>query len=45
MNALKERAHQRHISFPKPKSEKDTKVENYFYKNLENQIYEQIARN
>ena len=45
MDDLKRRATLRNISFSKPKSEEDTKVENDFFKIVENQIYKQIVRN
>ena len=46
LDELKKRANKRSVSFPSnPKSENDTKVENDFFKMVENQIYKQIARN
>ena len=46
LDELKKRANKRNISFSsKPKSDDDTKVENDFFKTMEHQIYEQIARN
>ena len=46
LDELKKRAYKRSISFSsKPKSENDTRVENDFFKTMENQIYKQIARN
>ena len=46
LEELKKRAIKRSISFSsKPKTENDTKVENDFFKTVENQIYTQIARN
>lgn len=46
LDELKKRANKRSISFSsKPKLEKDTEVENDFFKTMENQIYEQIVRN
>ena len=46
LDELKKRAYKRNISFSsKPKSEDDTRVENDFFKTMENQIYKQIARN
>ena len=46
LDELKKRANKRSISFSsKPKSENDTKVENDFFKTMENQIYKQIAMN
>ena len=46
LDELKKRAYKRNISFSsKPKSEDDTRVENYFFKTMENQIYKQIVSN
>ena len=46
LDELKKRAYKRNISFSsKPKSEDDTRVENDFFKTMENQIYKQIVRN
>lgn len=46
LDELKKRANKRSISFSsKPKTENDTKVENDFFKTMENQIYKQIVRN
>ena len=46
LDELRKRSNKRSISFSsKPKSEKDTRVENDFFKTIENQIYKQIARN
>ena len=46
LDELKKRAYKRNISFSyKPKSEDDIRVENDFFKTMENQIYKQIARN
>lgn len=46
LDELKKRANKRSISFSsKPKSENDIKVENDFFKTVENQIYKQIVRN
>lgn len=43
MNNLKERAFQRRISFPKPKSIEDTKVENDNFYDAKKKMYEQIT--
>ena len=46
LDELKKRAYKRNISFSsKPKSEDDIRVENDFFKTMENQIYKQMARN
>ena len=46
LDELRKRSNKRSISFSsKPKSENDTRVENDFFKTMENQIYKQIARN
>lgn len=46
LDELRKRANKRSISFSsKPKSEDDTRIENDFFKTMENQIYKQIARN
>ena len=46
LDELRKRANKRNISFSsKPKSENDTRIENDFFKTMENQIYKQIARN
>ena len=46
LDELRKRSNKRNISFSsKPKSEDDTRVENDFFKTMENQIYKQIARN
>ena len=46
LDELKKRAYKRNISFSsKPKSEDDIRVENDFFKTMENQIYKQIVRN
>lgn len=46
LDELKKRANKRSVSFSSnPKSENDTKVENDFFKIVENQIYKQIVRN
>jgi len=41
---LQKRATKRNISLSKSKSEEDVKVENDFFKAMENQIYAQIVR-
>ena len=46
LDELRKRANKRSISFSsKPKSKDDTRIENDFFKTMENQIYKQIARN
>ena len=46
LDDLKKRASKRSISFSsKPKSENDARVENNFFKTMENQLYKQIVRN
>ena len=46
LDELKKRAYKRNISFFFFfKSEDDTRVENDFFKTMENQIYKQIVRN
>ena len=46
LDELRKRSNKRSISFSsKPKSEDDIRVENDFFKTMENQIYKQIARN
>lgn len=44
MQNLKKRAMKRNISFSTSKTIKDAKVENDFFKSMENQIYAQIVR-
>lgn len=46
LDELRKRSNKRSVSFSsKPKSENDTRVENDFFKTIENQIYKQIVRN
>ena len=46
LEELKKRANKRNVSLSSiPKSENDTKIENDFFKTMENQIYKQIVRN
>ena len=46
LDELRKRSNKRSFSFSsKPKSEDDTRVENDFFKTMENQIYKQIVRN
>ena len=46
LDELRKRSNKRSFSFSsKPKSEDDIRVENDFFKTMENQIYKQIARN
>lgn len=44
MHDLRKRAIKRNISFSTSKTIKDAKVENDFFKSMENQIYAQIVR-